>query len=217
MGPGRLQVEAPPESFPAFLALGPDLQPGDPCVDVDCSGHGTCYESGSSAICQCDTGFDAQGLECLPDGTDGDADADADVDVDVDVDTDADGDVDGDTDADGDADGDRDGDADADADADVECVLGPFSAPVSLPGFNTSADDGDSSISADGLTLYFMRMGTETGDLWEVWYTSRPDLDSPFVTLLQCPGSTYPTNGCSGRRSRPTSSRCTWSAVERGR
>jgi len=85
----------------------------DPCSDVECSGHGECVPiaEGTRAECRCDTGFRAEGLECI--AVAGDGDVDSDVDSDVDADSDGDGDIDGDADAD--SDGDADGDADSDA------------------------------------------------------------------------------------------------------
>ena len=72
---------------------------GGPCEGVTCSGHGRCFSDGDEAVCICDEGYRAEGLECLSTTPDGDADVDADADVD------------GDTDADIDVDGDADGDA----------------------------------------------------------------------------------------------------------
>lgn len=36
------------------------------CRDVRCSGHGTCIPEGERAMCFCDEGFAADGLECEP-------------------------------------------------------------------------------------------------------------------------------------------------------
>jgi len=46
---------------------GGDVQSdaGDgPCFGVTCSGHGTCFESKSQAVCVCDPGFRVDGLNC---------------------------------------------------------------------------------------------------------------------------------------------------------
>jgi len=68
--------------------------PGGPCVDVECSGHGSCEAEDDSARCACDEGYEARDLECILTGSDGDGDGDGDIDGDVDVDSDTDGDVD---------------------------------------------------------------------------------------------------------------------------
>ncbi len=39
----------------------------DPCESVLCSGHGTCQDAGGSPECACETGYTAQGLECVAD------------------------------------------------------------------------------------------------------------------------------------------------------
>ena len=38
----------------------------DPCLGVDCSGHGTCVVQNATAVCQCDTGYEPSGLDCVP-------------------------------------------------------------------------------------------------------------------------------------------------------
>ncbi len=43
----------------------------DPCVGVDCDGHGRCEASGDRAACRCDSGFEASGLRCVPAGCPG--------------------------------------------------------------------------------------------------------------------------------------------------
>jgi hypothetical protein len=48
------------------LAAGDDAGP-DPCLGVACSGHGTCYADGGTARCNCDDGYHAVGLTCVPD------------------------------------------------------------------------------------------------------------------------------------------------------
>ena len=40
---------------------------GDVCQGVTCSGHGTCMDDNGTAVCNCDTGYHAQGLNCVPD------------------------------------------------------------------------------------------------------------------------------------------------------
>ena len=53
--------------FAALLAsCGGKSHPLDPCEGVDCSDHGTCRESGGSAVCECEEGFRAVGLVCVP-------------------------------------------------------------------------------------------------------------------------------------------------------
>jgi len=68
-----------------------------PCRGVDCSGHGTCLDDDENAVCVCESGYEADGLECVLAAADGDADSDGDNDVDID------GDVDGDLDDDADS------------------------------------------------------------------------------------------------------------------
>lgn len=36
-----------------------------PCDEVTCSGHGTCVEHDGTPACECDEGYDADGLECV--------------------------------------------------------------------------------------------------------------------------------------------------------
>ena len=43
---------------------GEDVDASDPCAEVTCSDHGTCFAAGSSASCQCDEGFQPSGLAC---------------------------------------------------------------------------------------------------------------------------------------------------------
>jgi formylglycine-generating enzyme required for sulfatase activity len=61
----------------------------DPCVRVDCSNNGRCRNNNGQAQCICNEGFEADGLECVP-NTDGDTLLDGD------------GSSDGDTPSDGD-------------------------------------------------------------------------------------------------------------------
>jgi len=51
--------------FLAAACSSPD--PGDPCSDMDCSGHGTCYVEAGLPACDCLPGYRPQGLSCLPD------------------------------------------------------------------------------------------------------------------------------------------------------
>ena len=39
----------------------------NPCEGVTCSGHGTCEVVGDQATCNCDSGYHAQGLNCMED------------------------------------------------------------------------------------------------------------------------------------------------------
>jgi hypothetical protein len=119
----------------------------DPCLGVSCSGHGACVAEGAEPFCQCDPGFSAFGLECLPGEPDGDADSegDSDGDGDSDSDTDSDGDSDGSGDADGDADsdGDADTDSDGDADSDVDCDIdADADGDVEVPDCDTDPGSG---------------------------------------------------------------------------
>lgn len=43
----------------------------DPCVDVECSGHGLCVVADGTAICACEAGYYPEGLSCVEDGTEG--------------------------------------------------------------------------------------------------------------------------------------------------
>jgi hypothetical protein len=61
--------------------------PHDPCTGVDCSGHGICLSEGGQAVCVCDPGYQASGLNCFPVSVDGDADTDDDADPDIDEET----------------------------------------------------------------------------------------------------------------------------------
>lgn len=80
-----------------------------PCKNVDCSGHGDCLDSDDEAVCVCHTGYSpsSDGLDCLPEGADGDADGDVDpcepsVEICNHIDDDCDGVVDEDFDLDSD-------------------------------------------------------------------------------------------------------------------
>jgi hypothetical protein len=43
----------------------------DPCDDVTCSDHGSCVIGPGGAACECETGYHAEGLSCVEDGTTG--------------------------------------------------------------------------------------------------------------------------------------------------
>lgn len=93
----------------------------DDCEGVTCSGHGTCFSGDETGpFCRCEPGYHDEGLECVPNATDGDADSDSDGDTDTDTDTDADGDIDEDRDIDADIDADTDVDLDTDDDVDED-------------------------------------------------------------------------------------------------
>lgn len=63
----------------------------DPCSTLTCSGHGECVSTASGEPrCECETGYESDGLRCVPTGSDGDADGDSDGDADGDADSDAD-------------------------------------------------------------------------------------------------------------------------------
>ncbi len=57
----------------------------DPCDGVTCSGHGECtsVDDDTRAVCVCDTGYRAEGLDCVAASADGDADEDVDRENDV--------------------------------------------------------------------------------------------------------------------------------------
>ena len=42
----------------------------DPCESVECSGFGDCVVESGAAVCQCDSGYHAEGLECVEDQQD---------------------------------------------------------------------------------------------------------------------------------------------------
>lgn len=56
---GDLNEDAEPDSDPD------EETPDDPCDSVTCSGHGSCFTDGDEAICVCDDGYHAEGLECV--------------------------------------------------------------------------------------------------------------------------------------------------------
>ncbi len=41
----------------------------DPCSGVTCSGHGNCYEKDGKPACNCEQGYDAQGTNCIEEGS----------------------------------------------------------------------------------------------------------------------------------------------------
>jgi hypothetical protein len=57
-GPGSDATVNPPDSGT------------DPCVGVDCGGHGTCRASAGQATCDCVTGYHAEGPTCVLDSVD---------------------------------------------------------------------------------------------------------------------------------------------------
>ena len=63
--------------------------PYAPCDGVTCSDRGTCVETETVPVCECDEGFEPEGLSCVPEGS-GDAGLDSDVESDADVTSDAD-------------------------------------------------------------------------------------------------------------------------------
>lgn len=48
-----------------LISCSSEDEAGNGCDGVACSGHGHCVEVGGQATCECDTGFVAQGLECV--------------------------------------------------------------------------------------------------------------------------------------------------------
>jgi hypothetical protein len=57
-------------SLAAFGACDdPKSHTVDPCLEVDC-GQGQCLVEGGVAVCDCETGYHADGLTCVPDATD---------------------------------------------------------------------------------------------------------------------------------------------------
>ena len=53
------------ETRTADTSPGSDADPSNPCSGVTCSGHGTCFRTSSRALCNCDDGYHAEGLECV--------------------------------------------------------------------------------------------------------------------------------------------------------
>jgi hypothetical protein len=67
----------------AGCSCGGEDAGGDPCADVDCSGHGTCLRDGAIASCTCEPDFVQDGLSCVEDpvlhcSVEGDRDGDGD-------------------------------------------------------------------------------------------------------------------------------------------
>ncbi|MBI5527152.1 MAG: hypothetical protein HY897_12525 [Deltaproteobacteria bacterium] len=54
---------------------GADTGGADKCADIKCSGHGKCALVDGEPACACDKGFFAQGLNCVAEGSAGDAGA----------------------------------------------------------------------------------------------------------------------------------------------
>ena len=84
----RIQIAALVLATTIVACQGRFAEPRDPCDGVDCSDHGDCLDNEDLAMCACDDGYVADGLECVEVGADGDADVDADSDVDGDGDAD---------------------------------------------------------------------------------------------------------------------------------
>ncbi len=125
----------------------------DPCHGVSCSNHGECVVvDGTTAVCNCDVGFEADGLECVAIGSsDGDSDTDSDTDSDSDTDTDADTDSDSDTDTDSDSDTDADTDSDSDADTDTDTDTDSDSDAGTSPGLKCGGYNiPPSTLACDG-------------------------------------------------------------------
>jgi len=54
-----------PTDNPGFVDAG-DLEAPAPCVGVTCSWHGTCQHDDDTTWCECDDGYEAAGLACIP-------------------------------------------------------------------------------------------------------------------------------------------------------
>ena len=61
--------DAPDGDAPADPPLDP-VEDSDPCAGVTCSGHGECAVVDREPQCLCDTGYHAEGLECVEDTVD---------------------------------------------------------------------------------------------------------------------------------------------------
>ena len=57
-------------AFMAVACSGSQDNPGDTCLNEDCSGHGLCALVDGQALCLCDAGFSAVGLACVADDVD---------------------------------------------------------------------------------------------------------------------------------------------------
>lgn len=44
-----------------------EIDAADPCAGVDCGAHGVCVVNSGSPVCDCDTGYHAEGLSCVED------------------------------------------------------------------------------------------------------------------------------------------------------
>jgi hypothetical protein len=79
-------------------------------------------------------------------------------------------------------------DAGPDAGGDAgACTWGPLSAPMLVPGVNTVGTEWSSSISADGLTIYFEREGAVRDD-WDVYVATRSIASGAFAAAMRVPG-----------------------------
>jgi len=57
-------------AWTATTACGTDSSSsGDVCSGILCSSHGTCYDNGGSAACDCDADYHAAGVTCVLDNT----------------------------------------------------------------------------------------------------------------------------------------------------
>ena len=60
-----------------------------------------------------------------------------------------------------------------------------WSVPIRVPGLNTSAAEYPNGISRDGLSLYFQRTSTATGE--DLYVVHRPDLESSWGVPIKLP------------------------------
>jgi hypothetical protein len=52
---------------PGYVAISLSCRPG--CMELDCSGNGTCVQSEGELVCACDEGYDSVGQDCRPAST----------------------------------------------------------------------------------------------------------------------------------------------------
>jgi Tol biopolymer transport system component len=64
-------------------------------------------------------------------------------------------------------------------------AMAMFIAPVNLSSLNSAAGESYPSLSADGLTLYFVSTRNGSDD---IWFATRPDASSPFGAPMALPG-----------------------------
>ena len=69
IGGGSVSDEADDEARPDGGVPG-NADAGDPCQAVTCSLHGTCHASDGAARCDCEDGYEAEGLTCTADDPD---------------------------------------------------------------------------------------------------------------------------------------------------